>query len=171
MGTIKKITRCTIILVILSCSITGAYSQENTSITSGLGLYVFPSKDQDQATQDADEITCYRWAKEQSGVDPMNPPEVQAAEADQSMDGSGMRGAVGGAAAGAAIGAITGDAGEGAAIGAILGGLRGNRARKNRQAREQQTNEMVAVLTEQELMNNFKKAFSACMEGKGYTVK
>ena len=167
----KKIIRFIVMLVILSCSLTDAYSQANSSITSGLGLYVFPSNAQDQATQDTDELTCYRWAKEQSGVDPMNPPEVQAAEADQSLDGSAIKGAAGGAAAGAAIGAISGDAGEGAAIGAILGGLRGNRARRNRQARQQQANDMSAAITEQELMNNFKKAFSACMEGKGYTVK
>jgi len=167
----KKITGCTLILTILSSSLMNVYAQDNTSITSGLGLYVFPTNDQDQETQDADELACYRWAKEQSGVDPMNPPEVQAAQADQSLDGSGVRGAAGGAAAGAAIGAIAGDAGEGAAIGAILGGIRGNRARRARQAREQQANDMSAAITEQELMNNFKKAFSACMEGKGYTVK
>lgn len=146
-------------------------AQSNTSIASGLGIYVFPSEDQDQETQDADEMACYKWAKEQSGVDPMNPPEVQAGEVDRSPDGSAIKGAAGGAAAGAAIGAIGGDAGEGAAIGAILGGIRGRRAKKARNARQQQANQVAATLTEQEYMNNFKKAFSACMEGKGYTVK
>jgi len=37
-------------------------------------LYVFPSQNQDQATQDADEIACYKWAMEQTGHDPINPP-------------------------------------------------------------------------------------------------
>jgi hypothetical protein len=36
---------------------------------------------------------------------------------------------------------------------------------------QQQQNNAQAAATEQELMNNFKKAFSACLEGKGYTVK
>jgi hypothetical protein len=144
---------------------------QNQSIAAGLGLYVFPSGNQDPETQGSDEMTCYSWAKEQSGVDPMNPPEVQAAQADHSMDGSAVKGAAGGAAAGAAVGAITGDAGDGAAIGAILGGIRGRRARTAREKQQQQANDVAAALTEQEYMNNFKKAFSACMEGKGYTVK
>lgn len=147
------------------------FAQSNTSIASGLGIYVFPSEDQDQETQDADEMACYKWAKEQSGVDPMNPPKVQAGEVDKSPDGSAVKGAAGGAAAGAAIGAIGGDAGEGAAIGAILGGIRGRRAKKARNARQEQANQVAAALTEQEYMDNFKKAFSACLEGKGYTVK
>jgi hypothetical protein len=36
---------------------------------------------------------------------------------------------------------------------------------------EQQYNNVSAEAQEQELMENFNKAFSACMEGKGYTVK
>jgi len=36
---------------------------------------------------------------------------------------------------------------------------------------QQQRNNQAAAAAEKELMDNFKKAFSACMEGKGYTVK
>lgn len=161
----------TILIFLLSGVSFTCFAQNNQSVASGLGLYVFPSGDQDQETQNADEMTCYKWAKEQSGVDPMNLPDVQAAEVDHSMDGSAVKGAAGGAAAGAAVGAITGDAGDGAAIGAILGGIRGRRGKKAREKQQQQANNVAAAVTEQEYMNNFKKAFSACMEGKGYTVK
>ena len=140
-------------------------------ISKSLGLYVFPSKDQDKATQDADETACFKWAKEQSGYDPMNPTKIVAAETDTSLDGSAVRGAAGGAAAGAAIGAIAGDTGQGAAIGAVVGGLRGRRARKVGDQREQQANNQVAAAKTSELKANYNKAFSACMEGKGYTVK
>ena len=141
------------------------------TLASGLGLYVFPSNDQSKEQQDADEMACYKWAKEQSGVDPINPPEVQAAQVDKSADGSAIVGATGGAAAGAAIGAIAGDAGQGAAIGAVVGGIRGRRAKKYGDAKQQQANNAAASAAEQEMMNNFKKAFTACMEGTGYTVK
>ncbi len=145
-------------------------SQE-ASIATGLGLYVFASNDQSKEQQDLDEFACYKWAKEQTGVDPINPPEIQAEQVDTSPDGSAVVGAAGGAAAGAAIGAIAGDAGKGAAIGAVVGGLRGRRAKKYGDAVEQsQANEAAAQQTA-ELMNNFKKAFSACMTGKGYTVQ
>ena len=140
-------------------------------LASGFGLYVFPSNDQNREQQDADEMACYRWAKEQSGVDPMNPPDVVAADVDTSVDGSAVRGAAGGAAAGAAIGAIAGDAGQGAAIGAVVGGIRGRRSKVANDQRQQEANNAAAAEAQKELMNNFKKAFSACMEGKGYTVK
>ena len=142
-----------------------------TTIAKGLGLYVFPSNNQDQKTQDADEMACYKWAKEQTGVDPINPPEVQASQVDRSVDGTAVRGAARGAAAGAAIGAIAGDAGEGAAIGAVVGGLRGRRAKVVGDEMEQQANNQAAATQTQEMMDNFNKAFSACLEGKGYTVK
>ncbi|MGB5404350.1 MAG: glycine zipper family protein [Robiginitalea sp.] len=145
------------------------HAQDN--LASGFGLYVFPSNDQSTEQQDADEMACYRWAKEQSGVDPLNPPEVVAAEVDRSADGTAVRGAARGAAAGAAIGAIAGDAGQGAAIGAVVGGIRGRRTKVVGDERQQQANNAAASSASTEMMNNFKNAFSACMEGKGYTVK
>jgi hypothetical protein len=144
---------------------------QETTLASGLGLFVFPSNDQNKETQDADEMACYKWAKEQTGVDPLNPPEVQAAQVDRSADGTAVVGAAGGAAAGAAIGAIAGDAGKGAAIGAVVGGLRGRRAKVVGDEMQQQQNNAAASAATEEMMNNFKKAFSACLEGKGYTVK
>lgn len=147
------------------------FSQNKSRFASGLGLYVFPTKDQSSEQQDADEMACYKWAKEQTGVDPLNPPEVQAQQVDRSVDGTAVRGAAHGAAAGAAIGAIAGDAGKGAAIGAIAGGLRGRRAKVVGDEMEQQYNNAEAEAQTQELMNNFKKAFTACMEAKDYTVK
>ncbi|UBM62704.1 hypothetical protein LA303_01690 [Candidatus Sulfidibacterium hydrothermale] len=143
----------------------------NNTIAKGLGLYVFPSKGQDKDRQELDEYKCYKWAKEQTGVDPINPPKVQAKQADRSPDGTAVVGAAGGAAAGAAIGAIAGDAGKGAAIGAILGGLRGRRAKVVGDQMEQHHYNQQAAAKEKALMDSFKKAFSACMEGKGYTVK
>lgn len=148
-----------------------AQEKTTSSIAKGLGLYVFPSKGQDKDKQELDEYKCYKWAKEQTNVDPMNPPKVQAKEADKSLNGSAVVGAAGGAAAGAAIGAIAGDAGKGAAIGAVVGGLRGRRARLMGDKAEQQHNNQTAAAQQKALMDSFKKAFSACMEGKGYTVK
>ena len=81
------------------------------------------------------------------------------------------RGRLGGAAAGAAIGAIAGDAGKGAAIGAITGGLGGRRASIQGKAAQSQSNQQAAANQSAALLNDYKKAFSVCMEGKGYTIK
>lgn len=160
-----------LLIVIISVSFHQKSLAQESTIASGLGLFVFPSNSQNKEQQDADEYACFKWAKEQTGVDPLNPPEVQAEQVDRSPDGTAVRGAAGGAAAGAAIGAIAGDAGKGAAIGAVAGGLRGRRAKVVGDEIEQQQNNAAAAAATEEMMNNFKKAFSACMEGKGYTVK
>ena len=97
--------------------------------------------------------------------------EVQAAQVDRSVDGTAVRGAAHGAAAGAAIGAIAGDAGKGAAIGAVAGGLRGRRSKVVGDEMEQQYENASAQAQEEEMMKNFNKAFTACMEAKDYTVK
>lgn len=146
-------------------------AQPQTSFAKSLGIYVFPAKDQDQATQDKDDTDCYKWAVEQSGVDPLNPTKVEAAQVDTSPDGTAVRGAARGAAAGVAIGAIAGDAGKGAAIGAVAGGLAGRRAKVAHDQQQQQANNQAATQAETAMTDSFKKAFTVCLEGKGYTVK
>jgi len=142
-----------------------------TSFAKSLGIYIYPAKKQSAATQEKDDADCYRWAVEQSGVDPINPPKVEAAKVDTSPDGSAVVGAAKGAAAGVAIGAIAGDAGKGAAIGAVAGGLAGRRAKRVGDAQQQQANNQAAAQQQTAMTDSFKKAYTVCMEGKGYTVK
>ena len=119
--------------------------------------YVYPQKGQSHTQQSKDEGECRTWAKEQSGVNPDIPPTPAGV-------GSNARGAVGGAArgaaAGAAVGAIAGDAGKGAGAGAVVGGVAGRRRSKNARAAH-----------EAESSDSFRRAFAACMEARGYSVK
>ncbi len=160
-----------IIYTSLLLSFFGFASIQAQGIGSSLGLYVFPANNQSAATQEADEMACFKWAKGQTGYDPMNPTQVVGAEVDRSADGTAVAGAAVGAAGGAAIGAIAGDAGKGAAIGAIVGGVRGRRSKVVGDERQQQANDQGAEAMQKELANDYNKAFTACMEGKGYTVK
>lgn len=147
-------------------------TQPTTSMAKSLGMYVFPSNNQDAATQQADEAACYSWAVQQSGVDPLNLPEVKPQEVPGGMGAAGaVGGAAKGAAVGAAIGAISGDAGKGAAIGATAGGFGGLRQGRRAQRQGQAQAQQQAVNQEAQMMNEFKKAFAVCLEGKGYTVK
>lgn len=139
-------------------------------ISSTGGLIVFPSNKQSQKQQKTDEYDCYLWAMDQTGIDPLNLPKVEA-QVSTGPTGGAVRGAAGGAAAGAAIGAIAGDAGQGAAIGAVAGAMRGRRAGQQVQAQQNAQSKANADQANQEVVDRFKKAFSACMEGKGYTVK
>ena len=133
-------------------------------------MYI-PSKNQSKQKQKEDEFECYKWAMEQSGIDPLNLPKVQAAPAETGPTGGAVVGAAKGAAVGVAIGAIAGDAGKGAAIGAVAGGVAGRRAGKQAQAQQNQQSQAAATKSEQDMKNSFMKAFSVCIEGKGYTVK
>ena len=44
-------------------------------ISKGLGLFLYPTKEQSQQQQKKDEFECYKWAMEQSGIDPLNLPK------------------------------------------------------------------------------------------------
>lgn len=144
---------------------------EYNQISQELKLYVYPSKGQSKQKQKSDEFKCYQWAQEQSGIDPLNLPKVEPAPVESHVGSKTAKGAGLGAAAGAAIGAIAGDWGAGAAIGAISGGALG--IRKGRKAKKEETEQAQASASaqEQEMKNSFLKAFTACIEGKGYTIK
>jgi hypothetical protein len=140
-------------------------------ISQKMKLYVFPAKNQSQQKQKEDEFECYKWAADQSGVDPLNPPKVQAAPVQSGPDGSVVGGAARGAAAGVAIGAIAGNAGKGAAIGAAAGGMAGIRNARMKEEQAAHQSQAAANNKQADIKNSYLKAFQVCMEGKGYTIK
>ena len=149
-----------------------------TGLGAALGLYVFPAKGQTPEQQGQDEQACYAWSKEQSGIDPVtvkaNPDSAMkaaSAKVDTAAQGAGARGAARGAVGGAVVGGIAGDAGEGAAIGAVVGLASGRKAKKQakKQAEQQAAEQSHAWAAGQ--IDTFKKGMTACLEGKGYTVK
>jgi hypothetical protein len=141
------------------------------TMSQSLGLAVFPAKGQAAAQQSTDESYCYNWAKQQTGYDPVAPPPPPAAAPVEAKKGGAVKGAAKGAAAGAAVGAVAGDTGEGAAIGATAGAVKGRRDQKKDTAAAQKESEQKAQAAGQAQTDQYKKAFSACMEGKGYSVK
>src|SRR4051812_26124489 len=175
---IKAAVINTITLVIcVFCFVAGTTALgQNTSPTASLnkqlGVYVFPAKDQKPEQQQKDESDCYSWAVTNSGVDPLNmqavkPDTVKTPSTAQGMVAGGAKGA----AAGVAIGAIAGDAGKGAAIGAVAGGLKGRKAAKQGEQAQKQQSQNKADNANQAQIDNFTKAYKACLTGKGYTVQ
>jgi hypothetical protein len=140
-------------------------------ISQQMKLYVYPSKNQTKQQQKEDEFECYKWAVEQSGIDPLNLPKVEAPPPQTGPTGGAVKGAAKGAAAGAAIGAIAGDAGKGAAIGATVGAMGGRKQGKQAQAQQNQQAQANTAASEQAMKDSYMKAFSVCIEGKGYTIK
>ena len=173
MKSMKKSTVLCMAFLLVASLASNAQTEPSpgSSVTKKLDMYVFPAKDQSQEQQEKDQNDCYKWAVDQSGVDPINPPKVEVQQVEKGPDGSAVVGAAKGAAVGAAIGAICGDAGQGAAVGAVAGGLGGMRSKRVGDAKQQAGADQAAQQQQQAYMDNFKKAYTACLEGKGYTVK
>ena len=134
------------------------------------GVYVYPAKGQNETQQANDESICYKSARSKTGVDPANLPPATAAPAAVGQGGA-VRGAAGGAAGGAAIGAIAGNAGKGAAIGSVAGAIVGRGRQNAVNNAEQHYAQANAQAQRSQSLNNFRRAFGACLESKGYTVK
>jgi predicted lipid-binding transport protein (Tim44 family) len=138
-------------------------------------MYAYPNKGQSQDQQQKDEYECFNWSKQQSGFDPMAVPTASAPPPKDKSTGPGL---LGGAALGGGAGAIGGaiaggSAGKGAAIGAGLGGLLGglsSSSKKNKNKQKRQDWERQQAGQYQQQRNNYNRAYSACMTGRGYTV-
>ncbi len=140
------------------------------SPAASVGLFVYPQKQQSAARQSQDETQCYASARQQSGVDPTAPPPP-AQNANTQAKGAGARGAARGAAGGAAIGAIAGDAGTGAAAGATAGAMRGRREKKKAEKSAEQQAQAAAQQQQGQRLDAFRRAMSACLDARGYSVK
>ena len=149
-------------------------------LTAGLAsaqeLIVFPAKGQSNDQMEQDKFSCYTWAKNETGFDPMAPPTATAPPPKkEAQEGGVARGAVrGGPWWVLRLGAIAGDAGKGAAIGAAGGGLIGGMRRGDQRAGRNTTSkqwEQDQARQYSQSRNTYNRAYSACFEGKGYTVK
>ncbi len=123
----------------------------------------YPAKGQSPQQQQRDDQECYGWAKSTTGIDPAAVAAAPPPEAGPAV-GGGERvvGAVRGAVVGGIIGGHDGAA-KGAGVGVLVGGSRARQNQRSRQAQEQSQR--------QGQINTFYRAHSACMEGRGYSVK
>ncbi|UJS17663.1 MAG: YMGG-like glycine zipper-containing protein [Candidatus Jettenia sp.] len=164
----KRMAYLLILLFITTCIMESALAQ---------GLIIYPAKGQSQEQMEKDKFECHSWAKQQTGFDPMvasNVPQQPSTQSQGSVAGGAVKGAAGGALLGAGIGAVAGDASKGAAIGAASGGgLGGIRSRKQKKQMEQAQQQQVKQQSVQynQKQSEYNRAYSACLEAKGYTVK
>jgi hypothetical protein len=140
-------------------------------------VYFYPTKGQSLEQQERDRYECYLWARNQTGFDPSSPglapgQRVQVEPATP----SGQKTATG-AFVGALLGAATsrrGEKQEGAVKGAIAGAIIGATseaadAERARQIQQQEQAKVDARLAKQ--ADEYRRAMSACLEGRGYKVK
>ena len=139
---------------------------------------VYPAKGQSQDQMEKDKYQCYSWAKNQTGFDPMKTPTTTSGPPAKEKEvwGAGKTGVAGGATGAIVGGAAKGKKGAvrggliGAAGGALIGGARSSNQRnreeqKRKDWERKETNNYVRARSE------YNRAFGACMEGRGYSVK
>lgn len=126
--------------------------------------FIYPAKGQSAEQQNADKSQCYAWAVDQTGFDPAKSSPQATSQSPKTATGVTPGAGIRGAARGAIVGEVIGDdAGAGAAVGAVA--ARGESRRRN----AAQNNQTAAATQNQQ--GAFAKAQSACLEGRGYTVK
>jgi hypothetical protein len=147
-------------------------------------VYFYPTAGQSPEQQDRDRYECYLWAVKQTGFDPSQPqlaPHQRVEVVPQPAPGHDT--AVG-AASGAVFGAIASGPHNtlaGAAIGAVAGAAIGaaSDSARQEQARhlQEQYNQRYAQADAQRAAQidqqaaDYRRAMSACLEGRGYAVR
>lgn len=139
-------------------------------------VYAYPLHGQSEAQQDRDRYECYVWSVKQTGFDPSAPdlaPHQRVRVVQGPPAGSTTAaGAVTGAVLGAAV-AGSHSTGGGAIVGAMAGAVMGAAAESQQQQRIAERNEQLAQQGAQasERPANYRRALSACLEARGYTVR
>jgi len=148
--------------------------------TAESDVYVYPSNGQTEKQLDRDRYECHNWAVAQSRY---NPSDTHLAPHQQvrvvEMPPPGRDTAVG-AMTGAVIGSsVAGrhDHGEGAVAGAIVGAMIGasSDATRRKAIDEDRSHLSAEAQAERARLErqaaDYRRAISACLEGRGYTVK
>ncbi len=140
-------------------------------------VYFYPSQGQSPQQQDRDRYDCYVWSVDQTGFDPTRRIAPRETRATVVPAPSPLETVATGAAVGAAIGAVAaghGDRAEGALVGALAGSVVGSAAAASAQpaprATESRHDGRGYGRYEREAAE-YRRAMSACLEGRGYSVR
>lgn len=143
-------------------------------------VYVYPTAGQSDVQLDRDRYECHLWAVRQSGFD----PSVAQAAPHQRVEVVAMpppgTDTVTGAATGAILGAAVSrpqEAGGGALIGAVAGAMLGAVSDSARAQQAADTQRRIDARYDRQdyaldqRASNYRRALSACLQGRMYTVK
>lgn len=142
-------------------------------------IFVYPNNGQSADQIDRDRYECHEWAVHETGVDPSRPdapPAERVVVQPANPPGSGTAvGAIGGAILGSIL-AGPRNAGAGLVLGAATGAVVGSASDANAQAQARQAQAQVNQQTAAQIAESraradaYRRALSACLQGRGYTV-
>jgi hypothetical protein len=143
-------------------------------------VYAYPTQGQTPEQMDRDRFDCHEWAVKQTNFDPSapgTPPHDRVVVAAGPPPGTNTAiGAVAGAILGAVI-AGPRNSGFGAVAGGITGAAIGssgdaaNAQAQNDQIRAARSMDARQAAALDQKATDYRRAVSACLEGRGYSVK
>ena len=143
-------------------------------------IYFYPNKGQSTEQQSRDHYACYNWAVDQTGFDPSASSIILEQRVRVVPMPPPGQDTIIMSIAGAVLGALIGGprhAAGGALIGAAGGAMAGAVSDISRQESARQLEEAYANSNQARDVHKekkalaFRRAMSACLEGRGYTVK
>ncbi|MDO6459603.1 hypothetical protein Q4485_02745 [Granulosicoccaceae sp. 1_MG-2023] len=143
--------------------------------TADVAAYPLLGQSQRQIRQDRYE--CYLWAVEQSGYDPATETGTVEVSGSSAAVPPGGSATVSGTVTGATVGALMSGphrGGAGVAVGALVGALAGASVDADRQARAEAAENRYkasAVAAENRRIAAYRRALSACLDARGYSVR
>lgn len=169
--------------IIIGCTSPGYTVQSKPARAKPLPstpIYFYPTRGQSIQQQERDRYECYLWAVKQTGFDPAQEqlaPHQRVEVKPTSPPGSDV--AVG-AASGAVVGSILSSPhhrGEGLVFGAITGAILGAASESAKQEQMEKIQQHYDAMDARQYARletqarNYRRAMSACLEGRGYTVR
>ncbi len=142
-------------------------------------VFFYPNRGQGSEQQDRDSYECYLWAVNQTGFDPsatnLAPHHKVVVVAEPPPGTDTAAGAITGAMLGAAV-SSHGNMVEGVLVGMMAGAIFGSASDAARQEQtyrlqehyDRQAGQHTAAIERQ--AEEYRRALSACLEGRGYTV-
>lgn len=155
-------------------------ADSGSSVSANSEIFVYASHGQSDKQLDRDRYECHNWAVAQSHYNPSDPHLAPHQQVQVVAAPPAGRDTVAGAMTGAIIGAAVGaphDSGGGAVIGAVAGGMMGAASDSARRREADQINAQSNADAQAERArlekqaSDYRRAISACLEGRGYTVK
>jgi uncharacterized protein YcfJ len=156
------------------------------AVAAAQDLFVYPAKGQTDEQLANDRYACHRWAVKEANFDPSDigeiapPAVVRVPVPENKAAGATAKGAAAGAIAGAVLGHGKDTLGNTVA-GAVVGSIAGAAVEQSGEMKAQQEARAEAQRQAAEVANSkaekavrrsdYRRAMSACLEGRGYTVR
>ncbi|RBW49812.1 glycine zipper 2TM domain-containing protein [Marinobacter sp. F3R11] len=165
------------VIMLAGCAAPRASVQSIPPSVDTAEVVAYPLHGQSERQVRQDRYECYLWAVRQSGYDPAAQTDTAEAVPEVVPEPAAGAATVAGTVTGATVGALASGPrhqGAGVVIGAVVGALAGASVDADQQARAEAAQSRYAasvVEAENRRIESYRRALSACLDARGYSVR